>query len=144
MIKIKILTASIFVLLFFCNGQLIGQSSDSKQSKWVDSVYKSLSLQEKIAFYKTINIDEEKEKYDFSSELKEHKITINEAIAELKSSQKDVKATIAAESRELEILIEKYGLISYNLYTNKRETLSRVSLLLVINRLIFINRFFIA
>lgn len=66
------------------------------------------SLQEKIAFYKTINIDEEKEKYDFSSELKEHKITINEAIAELKSSQKDVKATIAAESRELEILIEKY------------------------------------
>ena len=66
------------------------------------------SLQEKIAFYKTINIDEEKEKYDFSSELKEHKITINEAITELKSSQKDVKATIAAESRELEILIEKY------------------------------------
>lgn len=66
------------------------------------------SLQEKIAFYKTINIDEEKEKYDFSSELKEHKITINESIAELKSSQKDVKATIAAESRELEILIEKY------------------------------------
>lgn len=66
------------------------------------------SLHEKIAFYKTINIDEEKEKYDFSSELKEHKITINEAIAELKSSQKDVKATIAAESRELEILIEKY------------------------------------
>ena len=66
------------------------------------------SLNEKIAFYKTINIDEEKEKYDFSSELKEHKITINESIAELKSSQKDVKATIAAESRELEILIEKY------------------------------------
>ena len=66
------------------------------------------SLHEKIAFYKTINIDEEKEKYDFSSELKEHKITINESIAELKSSQKDVKATIAAESRELEILIEKY------------------------------------
>ena len=66
------------------------------------------SLHEKIAFYKTINIDEEKEKYDFSTELKEHKITINESIAELKSSQKDVKATIAAESRELEILIEKY------------------------------------
>lgn len=67
-----------------------------------------VTLNEKIAFYANIDIDEEKEKYDFVGELKDHKVSINEAIAELKSSQKDVKAEIAKESRELEIIAEKY------------------------------------
>lgn len=66
------------------------------------------SLKEKISFYSTINIDEEKEKYDFVSELREHKLTINADIAELKVSQKDVSSSIDRETREFEILAEKY------------------------------------
>jgi DNA repair exonuclease SbcCD ATPase subunit len=66
-------------------------------------------LNEKIAFYTNIDVDAEKEKHDFLGELTEHKNTVNEQIAELKSSQKDVKTSIDRETRELEILSEKYG-----------------------------------
>ncbi len=65
-------------------------------------------LTDKIKFYSTIDIDEEKEKYDFIGELKEHKSTINESISELKINQKDIKTKIEKEHRELEIIIEKY------------------------------------
>ncbi len=66
------------------------------------------ALEEKINFYSNINIEEEKEKYDFIGELKEHKQKITDEIAELKISQKDVKTSIEKETRELEILAEKY------------------------------------
>lgn len=66
------------------------------------------SLNEKIKYYSNINIDEEKEKYDFLDELKELKQNTNESIAELKSSQKDVKTSIEKEQRELEFIAEKY------------------------------------
>jgi len=65
-------------------------------------------LIKKISFYKKINIDEEKEKYDFLGELKEHRTQINESIADLKSSQKDIISTIEKDNREIEIIVEKY------------------------------------
>lgn len=65
-------------------------------------------LTDKIDFYCTIDIDEEKEKYDFVGELKEHRVNINADIVELKSSQKDVITAIERESREFEIIVEKY------------------------------------
>jgi DNA repair exonuclease SbcCD ATPase subunit len=65
-------------------------------------------LTEKIDYYSSINIEEEKEKYDFLDEFKELKMNTNESIVELKSSQKDVKNSIDKEQRELEILAEKY------------------------------------
>jgi DNA repair exonuclease SbcCD ATPase subunit len=65
-------------------------------------------LDEKINFYKNINVAEEKEKYDFLTELKDHKQNINDAIVDLKSSQKDVKTCIDRETRELEILSDNY------------------------------------
>lgn len=65
-------------------------------------------LKEKIKFYSTIDIDEEKDKYDFIGELKEHKMNINESVSELKISHKDIKSKIDKEVRELEILIEKH------------------------------------
>jgi DNA repair exonuclease SbcCD ATPase subunit len=75
---------------------------ENRRTKEIDS------LNEKISFYNKIDIDEEKEKYDFVGELKEHKSSINEDIVELRSSQKDVNASIASETRELEIVTEKY------------------------------------
>lgn len=78
------------------------ENFEKRRQKEVDE------LEEKIKFYSTINIDEEKEKYDFIGELKEHKLTINNDITELKSSYKDVKSEIDKEKRELEIVTEKY------------------------------------
>lgn len=65
-------------------------------------------LQEKIHFYSTIDLNEEKEKYDFITELNEHKSTISHDISELKDSQRDVVSIIDRENREFEILTEKY------------------------------------
>lgn len=65
-------------------------------------------LNEKISFYGSIDVEAEKEKYDFLGELNEHKLEINEHLVELRDSHKDVKASIARETRELEILVEKF------------------------------------
>lgn len=66
------------------------------------------ALESKIAFYTEINIDEEKEKYDFVSELKEHKLSLNVKIAELKTSRNEIKSTIDRETREFELIAERY------------------------------------
>lgn len=66
------------------------------------------SLNEKISFYSNVNVDEEKEKYDFAGELKEHKSSITSTIADLRVSKNDIKSTIERETREFEILVEKY------------------------------------
>lgn len=65
-------------------------------------------LDKKISFYSLVNVDVEKEKYDFIGELKEHKKSISEKISELRNSKKDVQTSIDRETREFEILVEKY------------------------------------
>jgi len=65
-------------------------------------------LNKKISFYSRVNVDEEKEKYDFIGELKEHKSSINETISDLRITKKDVQLSIDRETREFEILVEKY------------------------------------
>lgn len=67
-----------------------------------------VELQEKINFYSNIDIDYEKEKYTFTSELKEHRNKINESISELKIELKGVQSDIDKTNREIEILVEKY------------------------------------
>jgi DNA repair exonuclease SbcCD ATPase subunit len=65
-------------------------------------------LQESISFYSTIDVDEEKDKFDFLEELKTHKQKLTETISELRSDMKDVQSSIDKEDREIEILSEKY------------------------------------
>jgi DNA repair exonuclease SbcCD ATPase subunit len=65
-------------------------------------------IKESISFYNKINIDDETEKFDFINELKEHKRTITDDLAELKISLKEVETTIMTSEREIEILVEKY------------------------------------
>lgn len=96
----------------FANDQIEEQlerletSRDEFEGKRQENI---VDLNEKIAFYGKIDIDVEKEKYDFMGELKEHKSNINAQIIELKDSQKDVRVSIDRETRELEIFAEKYG-----------------------------------
>lgn len=88
------------------NEQLIRLTSSYE--KFENRREKQISeLTNKIKFYSNIDIDEEKEKYDFIGELKEHKISINNSISELKSNLKDIKVNISSENREYEILTEK-------------------------------------
>jgi len=67
-------------------------------------------LNEKISFYNSINLEEEKEKYDFVGELNTHKQNITNDLNELKVSQKDINSKINIENREFEILTEKFEL----------------------------------
>lgn len=65
-------------------------------------------LNESIAFYSTIDVEDEKDKFSFLEELKEHKQKISESISELRSDAKDVQSSMDKEDREIEILSEKY------------------------------------
>jgi len=65
-------------------------------------------LEQKIKLYCEIDIDEEKEKSNFISELKDHKASLSEKIADLKISFNAVKTSIDRETREFEIVAEKY------------------------------------
>lgn len=64
-------------------------------------------LKEQIKFYSTIDVEHEKEKFDFIEELKSHKQKISETISELRSDMKDIQSNIDKEVREVEILSEK-------------------------------------
>lgn len=66
-------------------------------------------LQDKIIFYSTVNIEDEKEKYNFVDELREHKTSLSTTITELKSELKDIQSEISKEDREIEILTEKHA-----------------------------------
>ena len=65
-------------------------------------------LEENIKFYSNIDITEEKDKYSFFDELKEHKSIISDSISSLKIDLKDVQSEISKSDREIEILVEKY------------------------------------
>lgn len=93
------------------NDQLITQLErlkDSSEKFERRRIKQQTELQEKILFYSGIDIDEEKEKYDFHDELREHKSDLTSTISELKIELKDVQTEISKEEREIEILKEKH------------------------------------
>lgn len=65
-------------------------------------------LENNIKFYSTIDVENERDKFEFLNELKEHKQKISDEISELRSDTKDVQSSIDKEEREVEILSEKY------------------------------------
>ena len=65
-------------------------------------------IKESIKFYDSVDISDETEKYEFLTELKDHKRDINDTLSTLKSELKEVETAITTEEREIEILVEKY------------------------------------
>lgn len=86
------------------------------------------SLKNKIAFYKTIDITAELEKYSFKDELREYKSQVSEQISELQSELNGIKTDVSKIEREIEIMDEKLlaGHKSYeSLLENKCPTCSQ-------------------
>jgi len=65
-------------------------------------------LEESIVFYNNIDIEEEKDKFAFIDELKEHKTNIMSTISELKIELKDIQTELARVDREIELLVNDY------------------------------------
>lgn len=88
--------------------QQIERLSISSEKFEVSRIEQLEDIKTNIAFYNKISIEDETEKFDFISELKDHKRIINEDLSELKASLKEVETDISTSEREIDILSEKY------------------------------------